>query len=204
MNDDAVHKQQGLDRGLTADLAALRDVLREVGASAANEASLLAVLAARRVTHRKVGQAEPPLAAAPRRRPRRHVWRVPFALAAGAALAAVTAVLLLGVERGGDSPPASAVSAAEGGTPAAAAPRDLADAFQPLAFSPGLSASQSYSVVRVRIPLAALAPGHAALPDATIEADLLVGEDGLASGIRFNKADTLFVSTVSNQTGERR
>jgi hypothetical protein len=56
----------------------------------------------------------------------------------------------------------------------------------------------------VRIPLTALTPGHSAPPDATIEADLLVGEDGLASGIRFNRADTLFVSTVSNEIGERR
>jgi hypothetical protein len=57
--------------------------------------------------------------------------------------------------------------------------------------------------VRVRIPLTALTPSHSAPPDATVEADLLVGEDGLASGIRFNKEDTLFVSTVS-QSGERR
>jgi hypothetical protein len=67
-----------------------------------------------------------------------------------------------------------------------------------------LSPSQSYSVVRVRIPLTALAPGYSAPPGVTIEADLLVGEDGLASGIRFDTADTLFVSTVSTGMGERR
>jgi 2-polyprenyl-6-methoxyphenol hydroxylase-like FAD-dependent oxidoreductase len=48
--------------------------------------------------------------------------------------------------------------------------------------------------VRVRIPLSALSPGTPS--GATIEADLLVGEDGLASGIRFSPADTVFVSTA--------
>ena len=60
----------------------------------------------------------------------------------------------------------------------------------------GLSPSSSYSVVRVRIPLSAFArrAGHGA--DGTIEADLLVGEDGLARAIRFNEADALLVSVA--------
>jgi hypothetical protein len=69
-------------------------------------------------------------------------------------------------------------------------------AFQPLLNSPGLSPSSSYSVVRVRIPLSAFAliPGTA--EDGTIEADLLVGEDGLARGIRFDEADALLMSVA--------
>ena len=197
MKDD-----QELDRGLSADLAALRSTLRELHAPGADERTLIAALRTRRAA---AGALDVPPdqvpAAAARTRHAAHVraWR---ALAAAAALAAVTAVLTLRVERGGDVAPADSPASQVAST-AAPAPA-LASAFQPLAFSPGLSASQSYSVVRVRIPLTALTPGHSAPPDATIEADLLVGEDGLASGIRFNRADTLFVSTVSNEIGERR
>jgi hypothetical protein len=63
--------------------------------------------------------------------------------------------------------------------------------------SPGFSPSGSYSVVRVRIPLSSFALAQDAQIDGMIEADLLVGEDGLAHGIRFNEADTLRVSAVS-------
>ena len=103
-------------------------------------------------------------------------------LAVGAALAAV----LLRVER-----PIPAPVAAE------ASPPELlpASAFQPLLNSPGLSSS-SYSVVRVRIPLSAFAVVPGAQQDGMIEADLLVGEDGLARGIRFPEADALLVSTA--------
>jgi hypothetical protein len=69
------------------------------------------------------------------------------------------------------------------------------NAFQPLLSAPGLSSS-SYSVVRVRIPLSALALVPGTAQDGTIEADLLVGEDGLARAIRFNEADALVVSTA--------
>jgi hypothetical protein len=68
-------------------------------------------------------------------------------------------------------------------------------AFQPLLNAPGLSSS-SYNVVRVRIPLAAFAVVPGTQQDGTIEADLLVGEDGLARGIRFSEADALLVSTA--------
>jgi hypothetical protein len=191
-----------VDRGLAADLCALRGALRDVRASDADERSLMAALRARRAA----AEAASAAAAVPVRAARR--WRAPFALAAGAALAAVTAVLTLRVEQG--SGPALPASSAVSDAPASprsnapVAPPDFTGAFQPLAFSSGLSVSQSYSVVRVRIPLTALTPGYAAPLDATIEADLLVGEDGLASGIRFNRADTLFVSTASNERGEPR
>jgi hypothetical protein len=62
-------------------------------------------------------------------------------------------------------------------------------------YAPGFSPTGSYSVVRVRIPLSALAQGPRL--EGTIEADLLVGEDGLASGIRFASTDTQLVSAGS-------
>jgi hypothetical protein len=83
----------------------------------------------------------------------------------------------------------SSVAAAAGEIPAAAA-------FQPLLYSPGISPAQAYNVVRVRIPLTSLV-GYGAPIDGMIEADLLVGEDGLPTGIRFDTADAPLVSMVS-------
>jgi hypothetical protein len=55
----------------------------------------------------------------------------------------------------------------------------------------------------VRLELATTAAGAA--PSAAIEADLLVGEDGLARAIRFDSADTLPVYAASRPaSGERR
>jgi hypothetical protein len=87
---------------------------------------------------------------------------------------------------------------------AAVATPDPRSAFRPIAFSRSLSTAESYSVVRVRIELASSAP-RAGAPNASIEADLLIGEDGLAHAIRFDSADTLPVYAVSRpDSGERR
>jgi hypothetical protein len=196
---------------LSADLGALRAALLDLRVPEADERSLVAALQARRTAKESASRGAERLPKFPARPPRAghpRAWRVPLALAAAAAaLAAVAAVLTLRAGQGGDAARRAATeSPGAVAGPAAQAPgasQGFAGAFQPLAFSSGLSSSRSYSVVRVRIPLAALTPGHAVPPDATIEADLLVGEDGLANGIRFNKEDTLFVSTVSQQ-GERR
>jgi hypothetical protein len=51
----------------------------------------------------------------------------------------------------------------------------------------------------VRIPLSALALVPGTEQDGTIEADLLVGDDGLARAIRFNEADALRVATAGQQ-----
>jgi hypothetical protein len=167
------------DRALTHDLAALRAAMRDVRAPADGEVALRAALWVRR--H-----------AAPTPPRARHRART-AALAAAAALGAIAVSSLL-LRTGSRDPGALDGTAGESARPLAP-PAELATtAFQPLAFTPALSASQSYSVVRVRIPLAALAPGHVGPTDATIEADLLVGEDGLARGIRFDSADTLFVA----------
>jgi hypothetical protein len=167
------------ESALTNDLAALRVALRDVRAPADGEVTLRAALWVRR-------QAAP---RAPRgRRLARAVW-----LAAAAALGAVAVAALLPRAASRD-PGAHGTAAEDFGPPPASRGQLAPSAFQPLAFTPGLSASQSYSVVRVRIPLAALAPDHASPSDATIEADLLVGDDGLARGIRFDTADTLLVA----------
>jgi len=175
------------DLALTAELASLRAALRDVRAPASAEAALLAAYRAR------LGARAPLSAAA--RRPLR-----PFALVAVALLVAVTALLALRADRAerGAAPAADRAAAA-----APALPR-ASGAFRPLAFARGVSATESYSVVRVRIQVPTLAPGVGGPAVAAIEADLLVGEDGLARAIRFDEADTLFVSNAASGNGERR
>jgi len=179
------------DGALEADLASLRAALREARAPDGGEAALLAAYRAR------LAARAPGLGAAAAAAPRSGRARAPYALAAAALLAAVTALVALRLERPErGSPAARAVDAREPAEPAAA--------FRPLAFARGVSAAESYSVVRVRLQLPASVPGAGASPDASIEADLLVGEDGLARAIRFDDADTLFVATVPKESGERR
>ena len=117
--------------------------------------------------------------------------RLPLAAAAAVVLT-VGGLLAAGALRGDRSVP----------VPVAAEPpaaESLAvGAFQPLLSSRSLSPSSAYSVVRVRIPLSAFAVVPGTEQDGSIEADLLVGEDGLARAIRFNDADALLVS-VANQ-----
>ncbi len=168
---------------LHAELAQLRAALRTVQAPPADEALLRAQFraAARRreqastATVRTTGPS------------RRHVAAAAVVvLAVGAVLAAVR----LRVEGPAPVPVTASAAAAE--------PQPRAhpvSAFQPLLNAPGLSSS-SYSVVRVRIPLSAFAVVPGVQQDGTIEADLLVGEDGLARGIRFPEADSLLVSTA--------
>lgn len=170
----------GSDSALTSDLSALRAALRGVHAPPDDEVALRAALWVRRQAAQT-----PPRA--------RHRARV-AALAAAAALGAVAVLSFMLLRAGPNDPGVRGDTPRESVSPLASADRSATTAFQPLAFTPALSASQSYSVVRVRIPLAALAPGHVAPTDATIEADLLLGEDGLARGIRFDSADTLFVA----------
>ena len=114
--------------------------------------------------------------------------RLPLAAAAAVVLAVggVLAAVVLRGERAAPAPVAAEVPVA--------APSAVS-AFQPLLRSPGLS-SPSYSVVRVRIPLSAFAVVPGTAQGGTIEADLLVGEDGLARAIRFNEADALLLSVA--------
>ena len=167
------------DARLQTELAHLRAALRTVQAPALDEAAL-------RAQFRDAAAQRVRTAAAAARGT--GSWRIHFAaaavvvLAVGAALAAV----LLRVER--PVPPALAEETSR--------PESLPiSAFQPLLNSPGLSSS-SYNVVRVRIPLSAFAVVPGTQQGGSIEADLLVGEDGLARAIRFNEADALRVATA--------
>jgi hypothetical protein len=183
------------DSALQADLASLRASLREVRAPDGAEDALLAAYRARVAARAPEPRAVRAVAGA---RPR---WRarLPLALAATVALVAVAALLAL---RGERAERGEALSAAR--EVAAPIGRPAQNAFRPLAFARGVSATESYSVLRVRLRLPTSAPGVGAPPDAAIEADLLVGEDGLARAIRFDEADTLFVSTIAPESGERR
>jgi len=163
---------------LQSELAQLRAAVQAVEAPAIDEAAL-------RARFREARQQLAQNAAAERAG---RLRRLPLAAAAAVALAvggALVAVML----RGEHSAPMLVVAE----TPVAAP--SAVSAFQPLLSPPGLSSS-SYSVVRVRIPLSAFAVVPGTVQDGSIEADLLVGEDGLARAIRFNEADALLVSAV--------
>ena len=162
---------------LDADLAQLRAALRDVTPPPPDEQVLRAQFREHRRKHLENAAVE--RAGGSR--------RLPLAAAAAVVLAVGAAAVFL--PRGENGAPA---------TVAAEAPRSAqpaVGAFQPLLSSPGLPSS-SYNVVRVRIPLSAFAVVPGTAQGGTIEADLLVGEDGLARAIRFNEADLTQVSVA--------
>jgi hypothetical protein len=175
------------ERELRAELAELRAALRELRPQPADEAPLRAAFRARQ---QRLAAATATAAAGPAHAGRE--WR-PY-LAAAAVVALVVAAVVIGLGRRNVEQPSPAV-------PVVAANAALeargATAFQPLMYAPGFSPSAAYSVVRVRIPLSSFAVVQGTAVDGTVEADLLVGEDGIARGIRFNQADTLRVSAVA-------
>jgi hypothetical protein len=188
------------EASLSAELAGLRAALREVRAPADEPALRQAAQA--RTAARERGAARQTILVAARARSARA--RLPLGLAAAAAVAAVAVLLVLRVERR----PEPVGTSSRAAVPVAASPVTGApasgSAFRPIAFARRLSAAESYSVVRVRIRLATFASGSAAA-DAAIEADLLIGEDGLARAIRFDGADTLPVYAAPKiASGERR
>ncbi len=164
---------------LNADLAQLRAALQKLEPPAVDEAALRARFRARE--QQRAQEAVSERAGGSR--------RLPLAAAAVVALVAAGAVTFFGLR--GERPASPAVAAA---VPEAVP--SAVGAFQPLLSSPGLSPSAAYSVVRVRIPLSAFAVVPGSQQDGSIEADLLVGEDGLARAIRFNEADALRVSVA--------
>lgn len=163
---------------LEAELAQLRAALSSVEAPEPVEAALLAQF---RDSRQRSPHPVAPVGG-------RGAWRLHAAAAAVVVLAlgAVAAAVVMRVERPVLPPIANE-----------APPRELlpVGAFQPLMNSSALSSS-SYSVVRVRIPLSALALVPGSEQDGTIEADLLVGDDGLARAIRFSEADALRVAAA--------
>jgi hypothetical protein len=172
-------------QSLDADLAALRAALRAVEAPAPDEAAL-------RMQFRDAARQRAITRTAPRGGGSR---RLPLAAAAAVVLAIGVGIgaLALRRERPAEEPVARVVPGD--------ATQPAVGAFQPLLDSPRLSPSASYSVVRVRIPLSAFAVVPGTMQEQSIEADLLVGEDGLARGIRFDEADAALVS-VAGQSGQ--
>ena len=166
---------------LQPELAQLRAALRTVEAPAIDEAALRAKFleAQRRRAQSAAGERAS------------RSWRLPLAAAAAVVLALGSALALV-VLHGERTVSVRVPVAAE--VPAAA-PSPIS-AFQPLPNSPSLLPSSSYNVVRVRIPLSAFAVVPGTEQGGSIEADLLVGEDGLARAIRFNEADALLVSVA--------
>jgi hypothetical protein len=188
------------DAELDAELARLRNALGELRAPTDGENQLRAAFSARHAilsgqlstAARIVEQRD--RAPSPARMRARSRRRAIFAAGALAASVAIAAIVLVGLDRSdrddSQTPAASTDAAVAGGgereIPATAA-------FQPLMYSPGISPAQAYNVVRVRIPLTSLV-GYDAPVDGTIEADLLIGEDGLPTGIRFDTVDVPLVS----------
>jgi hypothetical protein len=160
---------------LDVELAQLRAALRDVEAPPPDEAALRARFRAQRVRAQNVERAG-------------GRWKAP--LAAAAAVVLVVGGVVAAVALRGDRTVPVPIAA----EPPVAEPLAVA-AFQPLS-SRSLSPSSAYSVVRVRIPLSAFAVVPGTEQDGSIEADLLVGEDGLARAIRFNDADALLVSVA--------
>jgi hypothetical protein len=161
---------------LSAELAQLKAALRAVQAPPADEAELRAVFrdARRRQQHARTTR----LVGSQRAR-----WA-----AAAVVVLGVAAVLGTVLSGGEEQTPAPALAAAPVASPL------VVTAFQPLLNSPAFSPDGSYSVVRVRIPLSAFALVPGTEQGGTVEAELLVGEDGLARGIRFTPADAMLAS----------
>lgn len=165
---------------MQTDLAQVRAALRTMEAPPVDEAALRAQFRDAAQRARRAGAASGPAGA----------WRTHVAAAAAVvvlALGAVLTAVLLRVEQPVPAPIAGQLPQAEA---------VAISAFQPLLNSPRLSPASSYSVVRVRIPLSAFALVPGTEESGTIEADLLVGEDGLARAIRFDEADASLVSVA--------
>lgn len=166
---------------LQPELAQLRTALRSVEAPEVDEAAL-------RASFRALQQQRAQNAVAKRAG---RSSRLP--LAAAAAVVLTLGGILAAVVLRGERTESVLVPIAAEAPVAVPAP---VSAFQPLPNSPSLSPSSSYNVVRVRIPLSAFAVVPGTQQGGSIEADLLVGEDGLARAIRFNEADALLVSVA--------
>jgi len=161
---------------LSADLAQLKAALRAVQPPPADEAEL-------RTAFRDARRRQPRARTARLVGSQRARWAAAAVVVLG--LAAVLGAVLLGGE---EQAPAPAVVAAPPASPL------VVTAFQPLLNAPAFSPDGSYTVVRVRIPLSAFALVPGTEQGGTVEADLLVGEDGLARGIRFTPADAMLAS----------
>lgn len=199
----SLHRSQ---RALTEDLAALRGALRELPAPELSADALHWAFRAH--------------AAASRRGTRQRRTRTRLRAAGAAVLLAGVAAVLLALQplpwsgraepdrvetSVAERPEASADKAADLEAASTAAGSSGAYyAFQPLPYAPPPSPSDAYSVVRVRIPLESIAIPRSADLRGVLEAEILIGEDGLAHGIRFTNPEPLLVSNDFDSPGETR
>jgi hypothetical protein len=193
---------------IDVELTRLRDALHEVHAADGGEESLRGAFRAHRAAIAQGAQVasapQPPDRATPSSRARafrrRNVDFIAGALAASIVIAAVVLVGLWRADR--DGAESAATAAREASTPFEAeydvGEIPVAAAFQPLSYSREISPTQAYTIVRVRVPLTALGLGYDAPPNATIEADLLLGEDGIPTGIRFDTTNAQLVSMATH------
>jgi hypothetical protein len=189
---------------LDAELARLRDALHEVNAADGREESLRAAFRA----HRAAIVQRAPVTSAPEPPERgtvsrvRALRRLPVDFLAGALAASIViaAAVLVGLGRIDRDTAESATAAREASAPSESDVHEIAAtaAFQPLSYSPEISPTQAYTIVRVRVPLTALGVAYDIPPNATIEADLLLGEDGIPAGIRFDTTNAQLVSMASD------
>jgi len=158
-------------RGLSAELKALRNELRPLRLPVDQEHALrTAFRAARRDRSSRA-----PLAVRPG-----------LAAALAVAVAAGVTIATLGLRT---PSPESATDVEE------AVPVGALDSFQPLVYGRRISPAESYSIVRVRLPVSSLGMGQGYDDGSTIEASLLLGEDGLAHAISFDQVTFLNSST---------
>ena len=133
---------------------------------------------------------------------RRTTSRRQLRLGIGAAgiAAAAAAIAIVAALRPFDTgkPAGTPATAASGSLPAGDSEDGPGSAavFHALPFSPGVSPGASYSVVRVHIPVASFPVVYAAEPDASVEADILLGPDGIPAAIRFIHPDQVFVTAA--------
>ena len=165
-------------RRLTSGLRLLRSELSGAGAPASVEANLLAAF---RATH------------APRPEPRAAWWRLPALqwAAAGLAAAALAAGVWIVPAKRPAAPPAARrpVVQTQQVELAAMTPQEREDGFIPLPNAPQIDPNDDVNVVRMEFPRSAmLAVGLDVNPDQvsdTVEAEVMLGSDGLARAVRF-------------------
>jgi predicted nucleic acid-binding protein len=182
----AVASELRAQQELTRRLAALRDAMRVPDNAPFDDGALLESF---RAAHARRAQA--------RRRFRLGIGAAGVAAAAAAAAIAVVAALRPTLDGSSVPTPVTASSAlpADG---AAARGLPAAAVFHPLPFSTGVSPGASYSVLRVRIPVSSFPAAYIAEPYSSIEAELLLGPDGIPAAIRFVDPEEVFVTAAAD------
>lgn len=179
----AVASDMRAQEDLTRRLAALRDAVRVPKSAVVDDERLLEAF---RAAHAR--------RATSRRRFRRGLGAAGIA----ASVAAIAVVGMLHRVDDGGRAGAPAASASDRAVDASAEQGPALAVFHALPFSPGVSPGASYSVVRVRIPVSSFPVVHAIEPYTSVEADILLGPDGIPAAIRFVDPEEVFVTAAAD------